>query len=502
MKRLLSAVLAVLTLLSMVVFASCGNETGPANQTTAKAGVSSEAPANNEDSDTTPQFKEGNYNGGDFTVYICTSSNYSSPYISAVETNGDLMNDSTWNRNLKVEEKFNVSLKFLESTNPSKSLTADVASGDCPYSLLFSSRTDLADHIAPGELTDFNKLECDITTDWWDTRCISDLSIRGKAYLMLSDISTARFAGLRFLYFNKNIISGRNLPNPYDNLANDTWYLDNFLNLVKSVQSDSTSSEFGTYGLVLETGSSNGVYMHMIVGCGLRYSKFDANGDLICTIDENIDLIDTAFDKMKTTFSDKTCVLTMDESDARDAAIHGTKRGTGDHKYARARSMFAQGHYLFTHTSIAQSALFTETMVDDFGLMPNPKYNENQKEYSHKSDPYTVCFAIPNCPNIDLEQCGTILDYWSYISNEYTIQPYYDVTIKSKKVKDPTASDVVDIVRRTAHYELIDVFEISGVTDAISGAYNNGNIAKQIAAYKRSINSSLKKINETFASLD
>ncbi len=502
MKRLISVILAVLMLLSAVAMIACGNETGPSSSTTAAPSASTSDTGVVQESDTTPHFKEANYNGEEFTVYVSNASNYSSQYIKAVETNGDLMNDSTWNRNLLVEDKFNIKLSFLESSNPSASLKADVASGDCPYELLFSCRTDLADHVSTGELTDFNKLECDITTDWWDTRCISDLSIRGKTYLMLSDLSIARFAGLRFFYFNKQIIENYNLPNPYENLANDTWYLDNFLNLVKGVRTDANSSEFGTYGLVLETGSSNGVYMHMIVGCGLRYSDFDDSGDLICTISDKVDMIDTAFDKMKTAFSDKTCVLTMDESDARDAAIHGTKLGEGAHKYARARSMFSQGHYLFTHTSISQAANFAENMTDDFGCMPNPKYNENQEEYSHKSDPYTVCFAIPNCANIDLEKCSTILDFWSYISNEYTIATYYDITIKSKKVKENTASEVVDIVRRTAHYELIDVFEISGVTDAISAAYNNGNISKQLDTYKRPIDNSLKKINATFATLD
>jgi hypothetical protein len=316
---------------------------------------------------------------------------------------------------------------------------------------------------------------------------------------MLSDISIARFAGLRFMYFNKQIIENYNLTSPYTNLAENTWDLDTFLNLVKSVRTDPTSSEFGTYGLVLETGASNGVYMHMIVGCGLRYSGFDSDGKLICTLSDNISKIDDAFSRMKTVFSDKECVITMDESDARDAAIHGTKLGEGEHKYARARSMFAQGHFLFTHTSIAQSARFAEIMTADFGCMPNPKYNLDQEEYSHKSDPYTVCYAIPKAANIDLERLGTVLDYWSYISNEYTIQTYYDITIKSKKVKEVTASEVVDIVKRTAHYELIDVFEVSGVTDALKNAYDNGNISRQLQSYTRTINSALGKLNKAFA---
>jgi ABC-type glycerol-3-phosphate transport system substrate-binding protein len=496
MKKALTILLALLMLLTAFASVSCGDTSGMGDATTV-ASVNSEGPEQT-DSDTTPRFREANYNGQDFTIYLKLHANYNSEYISAEETNGDLMNDSTWARNLLVEQTYNVKLSFMDDKNPCSRLKNDIAGGDCPYDIIFDSRTDMSDHIATGELTDFRELDCDITTDWWDTRFISDLSINGKTYMMLSDLSVARFAGLRFLYFNKQLIDNYHLIQPYTYLADNTWTLENFLNLVKGVRTDPTSSEFGTYGLVLETGEANGVYMHMIVGCGLSYSGFDAEGNLICTLSDNISKIDSAFDQMRVVFQDKECVLTMDESDARDASIHGTKHGEGNNKYSRARSMFAQGHYLFTHTSIAQATIFSETMTDDFGCMPNPKYNLDQEEYSHKSDPYTVCFAIPKAANIDLERVATVLDYWSYISNEYTISTYYDITIKSKKVKESTASEVVDIVKKTAHYELIDVFEVSGVTAAIQNGYQKGNITQQIQSYNRTINFALNKLNKAF----
>ena len=493
MKNILSLILAVLMLAGALALTSCADAGG---DQTAAVTTAAEGPGNNtEPGETEPQFSTNKYDGDTFTVYARTKqSSYSAVYIVVDEQDGDLVNDAAYKVCCNVADRFGVTLQLKEASDPSSSIKADCAGGDLDYDIVLDRRSGLANRAIEGSLQDFNALGIDLSAPWWDANCVRDLTIKGKNFIMANSVSIAKVQGIRFFYFNKQMIQDYNLQDPYELYDKDEWILDTFLELVKGVSAPTSDGSLGTYGLVLETGDSNGIYMHMLTGSGITYGKTDEDGAIVCTVGDQLDKIDQFFEKVNTVFKDSSCVLTMDEAVKADTL--GEASGITTNKYDKSRGLWSYGHFLFTHTSIAPSSQFTE-MVDDYGVMPNPKYDKNQENYAHKCDRHTLIWAIPNSKEVNMQKVSDVMDFWAYQAEKEVIPAYYDMTIKTKRVKEVKASEIIDVVRGSVRYELIDIFDVSNLRTALNNGWNSGSVSGKWKSYNTGINSQIKKINES-----
>ncbi len=486
--RFASLLLSVLMLASLL--ASCGDTATPDEtkapevQTTAAAQEISTEPA-----ETEPVFPDADYNGANFTVYARSTSagTYYQQHIWAETENGDLMNDSTLKRNQMLQEKYNIIVVLDESQkSPGSTISKDIAAGDLLYDIVLDQRTTLSSIATQGLLYDVNQLNIDYSNPWWDSNCLDGYRVGGKNYFLVNDVSISNLSGTRFLYFNKQIVIDFNLTDPYALQAKNEWTLENFVAMVKSVSDIKTDGTLGRYGMLAETGSSNGNYMHLFVACGLTFADVNSDGEIECTLEDKIDKIQAITDILKTCFVDKETSLTYDSTQTFNAA--------GDSKWNFGRQMFAEGHFLFVQNGTSVSGRFNE-MADDYGVMPNPKYDTNQERYYHKVDKYCLVWSVPNAASIDLDRLAKIMDYWSYASSTTVMPAYYDITIRSKRVSEATASANLDIVKNTITYELADLF-CTDIMTAVNTGYTSGSIATAYKQYSKAIDAVLKATNQ------
>ncbi|MBP5269332.1 MAG: hypothetical protein ILO42_00075, partial [Clostridia bacterium] len=147
-----TAILSATALLLAAIFlASCagtggGTTTAPETGAVIPSGDSTSAVVTDEQTEavTEPVFADADYTGEAFTVYMRVNSTYSAEYIDAENENGDLMNDSVWRRNLRVEEKYKVKIETKTASTPYKQLDKDISSGSLDYDLILDRRGELA----------------------------------------------------------------------------------------------------------------------------------------------------------------------------------------------------------------------------------------------------------------------------------------------------------------------------------------------------------------------
>ena len=153
-------------------------------------------------------------------------------------------------------------------------------------------------------------------------------------------------------------------------------------------------------------------------------------------------------DMLSETLQDKTICL--------DSVKIGDMTGTFHWTTPYYPLMFVEGHGLFIQDELTAMDYFRE-MEDDFGIVPNPKYNEDQKEYYQRVRPYVAMFAIPaTIP--DEEKTGAVLEYWAWLSHYTTLPAYYEITIKQKRTRDEDAIEMLDIIRTTPVYEFSEIY--------------------------------------------
>ena len=477
-------------LLVLATLASCAGE-GAKTDVTTQAPASStpvtDLPADTGEVTTEVTFADADYGGETFRIYARQNSTYNADYIDADEENGDIMNDSVFRRNARVEEKYKIVIEMKTAKTPYKSLDKDISGGVVDYDLIIDRRCELAESSVSGLLYDFNSVDIDYTRPWWDDNA-RGYTIANHLFMMANDVNTGNLSGARFLYFNKQIIDSFNLDDPYELVAKDDWTLESFLTLLKTAHEDRGEGELGVYGLLMETGASNGNHMHLLVGCGVKSTSTADDGTLTQIIGDQKEKIADIFERLSTVLSDpltaktykQTCELFLDGSYKND--------------YDRGRGAFAAGHFLFVQNGMGVAAQFAD-MQDKYGLVPNPKYDKDQKNYYHKIDKYSVIWGIANAPDtIDLDRLVNVFDYWAYVSSSTVMPTYYEVTIKTRRFSDPTASEMLDIVKGSLVYDACDIYGI-GINSTLDSAYTTGNIGSTLnASYLRTVDSAIKSI--------
>ena len=84
------------------------------------------------------------------------------------------------------------------------------------------------------------------------------------------------------------------------------------------------------------------------------------------------------------------------------------------------------------------------SMETDFGIIPYPKYDENQDRYYSRVSYYNA--PIIPVTNSRHELTGAVLEYFNWASSETVIPAYYDTVLYGKVIRDDESREMLDII--------------------------------------------------------
>ncbi|MBP3293153.1 MAG: hypothetical protein J6N32_05320, partial [Clostridia bacterium] len=111
---------------------------------------------------------------------------------------------------------------------------------------------------------------------------------------------------------------------------------------------------------------------------------------------------------------------------------------------------FRKGNLAFMDATVHNSVTYRD-MEDDFGIIPFPKYTEDM-EYRSCVEGGTNLFLVPITVS-DLERSSIILEALASESYKNLIPQYYEIVLKTKHVRDPESSEIIDILRGSRVYD-------------------------------------------------
>ena len=475
MKRSILAACGILLALTAM---SCGSEQ-PANpeQTSPLSPGSDPAgtePATDPKYDIPePELPALDYGGAAFTFYSAGRAEndermFAEPdYLISEGLTAEPVNDAVFNRNLKVEEKFNLKIKLIiNETRPDLLILG----GETALDIIAADSCWLGDTMSSGAYLDIMNLPyVDLTAEYWCPLCVQGTIMDNKLYMMPSDITMIPLASTGYLYFNKRLLNEHDLENPYDMVYNNTWTVDNFLSMVRMVHGDLNGDGEMTpddlYGYLPLRGFRWGCFLQFFFGSGMTFTKVDPEEGRVLAVDEEKSQV--LITKLREVLEDHTICL--------DHVYLLNTYGDPD----LFDNMFMEGHALFAESDMTGMDKYRE-MEDDFGIVPNPKYDSTQESYYHRVSPHVSMFAVPATAT-DLEKTGAVMEYMSWLSH-YTVLPaYYEITVKQKRVRDEDAVAMLDIIRTTMVFEFGDVYD-THVPNMMSDSYDSGSIARTYSA--------------------
>ncbi|MBO5218362.1 MAG: hypothetical protein J6C52_02955, partial [Clostridia bacterium] len=421
-KRMLS----LLLLAAMLTACACGSSDAPVSDTTASDG---------DNTTTAPETSEYvnpgvDYKGETFTIldyqtddYFWQAASYSD--IHAEEENGDPINDAQYKRNRAVEEALNIKLETYPVGGVSrgnngnelrKFILADDDTIDAGFVFGSNMRSLLAE---PGLLINIDEVPTlNYDASWWDQKAIETLSFDGKFKAITGDVSLYRAFSPMLYFYNKNVAKMYRIDNCYDLVREGKWTFDVLYDYSRTVATDlngdSKMDENDRFGTALQTT----LVADMLMSAGERFTQFNNDGDLELVL--GTERANDVVDSYVTFIND---ILVNNQA----------QQFSG--KYSNVFfelhiPMFKNDQLLFNYQQLLIS-FDLRAMETDYGLLPTPKYDEQQKDYCTTISNSFITYLVIPATNSRLDMTGHVMDALGYYSQQYVTPAYIDTTVRS-----------------------------------------------------------------------
>lgn len=431
----LSALLASLLLTSALL--SCGTTEPAATETQASVSDSADTAAVTEtaEPELRPDLPEKDFGGYEFTVLNGNQSAWMMIFtIDAEEETGDSLNDAIYRRNSAVEEQYGISIVENSNTDAHNMAKKAVAAGDSQYDLLLTVKANALDLVLQNYLIDYADIPyIDTTAPWWVQGSMESMSIANRVFYGISMFDTTHYDGVRTLFFNKQLIEAYDLENPYELVKSGKWTLDKLFELgmavAQDLDGDGKWGEADQYGYC--TWSSVGGQT-LMTGSGANLSVHK-DADDMPVYDMNSDFY---IDRL-------TRVTEIISTDGFYNKLAVSENNGGVEFFKAGRSLF--------YNETMGNAQKLRQMDIDFGILPGPKWDEAQENYSNcGGNPYFMCVLTTNA---DLERTGILMESLAFESMDTVKIAAYDEMLMGKVSRDNDSEAMLDIINSTLVYD-------------------------------------------------
>ena len=436
--RLLAGLLASLMLLG--IFASCGEAVEMPEST--PAGTQPDEAVTEIETELTDALPDNlNYGGDEITIISRYREGWTSGEIAVPELMGEDVNDAVYERNKAVEERLSVKIVSIEENNNDPGVVTNkvataVKAGTHEYDIMAAACYMAVDESLNGTFADLRKTEyLDFEKPWWSQGFNEVVEYHGAQYAVTGSMLLSMYRFAFVTVFNKDLFTNAKQPFLYEYVENGTWTLDKQIELVPLFHQDNGNGKqdyWGDiYGLVSNDYISVDPYWS---SCMVDIIQKNSDGDYEIVF-ESGELHDVA---------EKTLRLFYNT----DNAMYNVKHYGLDDEQNDIRELFSEGSGAMATLRIMELENgVMRNMDQEFGVVPMPKYDENQKQYrTLLHDQFTVLCIPTTVKGEHLDEMSAVLEALSSVSYKTVKPAYYETTLRTKIAQDPQSAEMMDII--------------------------------------------------------
>ncbi len=440
------AALLCAALLIVPMFASCGGGSQPAS-TTAPSGNGETVPVETVPAETgRKDVKDGlaekNYNGQTFNALIRTEWEYEHV---APELTGGTMNDAIYERNAAVESRFNVKLNWIsekggwgDQNTFLGAIEGEVKAGTGAYDMADSYQAYMITPAMNGYLLNIYKVpNLDMERPWWSEKCNETITDNGRLFMTTGDINLSFWDCIYLYYFNKQVATDFKIPDMYEIARSGKWTLDKLEELSKAViadlNGDGVYDANDRFGLLSFQNNFRRAY---IVACETPICRLNAKGEMEACF--NTEHTVNVLEKLRRVYCENN-------------TTYFKGKELNEPIEPQMPLIFAENRALFMTGFLGQAETLRE-MESDFGIIPYPKFDDEQKEYRttlHNSTSM-VCFPVTVK---DVSFAGAMTEALCAESYRGVVEPYYETCLKTRNSRDEESAEMIDMIRDTIMFD-------------------------------------------------
>lgn len=493
-------VIFALIILFTTAFISCKTESAETiekitEQTVKKEDTSNESKDPNER--VMPDLPDMDFNGKVFKVLGRDNATYSQFVnfeIDAAEITGDIVNDAVYNRNRRLEEKYNVVIEKNLDEEPAGLLQRLIKSGDDEYSLAFITQMNIGSMATSGMFCDLNSMKyLDFDKPWWNREVNKSVSVKNRLYFTTSDFNMMDKNRTYMLVYNKDMAQEYALGNLYDLVYENKWTIDKMTELskvaAKDVDGDGLMTDADQWGYTISARVS-------------FYVLFAGSGNSIVIKDSENNPVLSVNNEQAISTIDKILNLTNDK---RSSFYCEDLIGKVSYDYwSAAGNVFRDKRALFSD-AFPHSLKYNTASEVNYGVLPFPKYDENQKNYIGVVDPYhAAVFGIPITVQ-DTDFSAFMLEALSAAS-KYEVMPYfYEISTQTKYTHDEESPKMLDIIFNGIRYDLACLYNWGEICNILRWDIPESGVNNFVSSYEKieaKVKAEMEKTIEAFKTLD
>ena len=442
-RKLMSLVLcAAMMLGSAVLLASCAE--GGKTNTTNTPGVQKP-----EDKEFLPKFPDGltfadlpeeeriltvNYTEGGNGSFTRRS-------LKADELDESDVDVATKARDARLLEQLGLELDITPTEGGIANMEAEIgnslATGSKDWDILAAYQFYGINIAKKGYLRNLNNLASEgadyiaLDAPYWGKAFNDNMSYKGAYYWITGDIALRYIGGMYCTYVNSAIYTSKlegTHGSIYEIAKNGKWTIDLMTTMASACYDDNGSTPGekdaeDTFGFGWEACD---MIDGIALGCGAQFAYKDPSTGDISIVFAN---------KHNYDISTKLNNLAVGKEYSHQFA---------DNDNQNIMPAFAQGTVAFTVNKLFQSEVYLEEM-DDFYIIPAPKFDETQETYITSIHDGVTIFGITNCTS-KVRQAAAALEFLCAYSHQLVAPEYYEGALKGRYTRDPQAAEMIDLI--------------------------------------------------------
>lgn len=167
---------------------------------------------------------------------------------------------------------------------------------------------------------------------------------------------------------------------------------------------------------------------------------------------------------------------------------------------------FTEGRTVFLQQSVNVMVLGYRDLPFTYGMVPVPKYNENQKDYITTVSMLHSLFMIPvDVSDENTDRAGAVLECLASESYRIVSPALFETALKVKYANDPDAGEMYDIMRANVSFDIgrlfTDTFDQATINLFRNAVRDNDTgWASKMASYRAPLEEKLATISEMYKS--
>lgn len=434
MKKILICLLVFCLLFPCVV--ACTKDNGPAKETETKAPISETDPY----AEYLENLPERNYEGELFKLLVTTAFDR---YFDADEETEDIVEKTTIERNLYVEEEYNIELDYTSMDGNGSGAVAFATAirtsvdGGTPYDLVVAQAYYTMPLSTEGYMQDMYGSEyLHLDQDWYHKGINNSATINNHMYGASGDFVMSQIATALGLLYNKDMFEDLQYNfDPYQLVRDYQWTYakleETVVNVYQDLDNNWYVSDGDRFGITGPPQMANA----LLAGMGNRLITFDEEG--MPTLENYYgDRLIKSFEKLLTFFK-------------KDSVTWYTANVT-------SLNMLVSNQALFC--CLGMGEMTTEPVRESeykIGILPLPLYDETQTEYLSAMQRWEM-FFIPKAT--DLERSCIITEFLNFTTYTEVIPEYWDYALLLRGSEAEDDAEMMKLIRSTMYFDIYHVF--------------------------------------------